>query len=67
MTEINIEQAKQFIETGKEMLSVADFLHEGMKHDTVVEAVYCALKAALSGEAKTVEEALHIGSGEWYK
>ena len=50
-----------------DVLLVYDFLREGMEHGTVVEATYCALKSVLSGEAKSVEEALRIGSGEWYK
>lgn len=50
-----------------DVLLVYDFLREGMEHGTVVEATYCALKSALSGEAKSVQEALRIGSGEWYK
>ena len=58
------------METAKgydDVLLVYDFLREGMEHGTVVEATYCALKSVLMGEAKSVEEALRIGSSEWYK
>lgn len=67
MTEFNEAQAQAITDMGKELLQVKDFLHEGMDHGTVVEAMLYALKAALSGEATTVEDALYIGASEWYK
>ena len=67
MREFNKAQAQAISDMGKELLQVKDFLHEGMDHGTVVEAMYYALKAALTGEATTVEDALYIGASEWYK
>ena len=67
MREFNEAQAQAISDMGKELLQVKDFLHEGMDHGTVVEAMYYALKAALTGEATTVEDALYIGASEWYK
>lgn len=67
MTEFNIEQSQAISDMDKELMQVTNFLHEGMDHGTIVEAMYYALKAALTGEATTVEEALYVGSSEWYK
>lgn len=64
---INEAQARAISDMGKELLQVTNFLHEGMEHGTVVEAMLYALKAALTGKAKTIEEALMEGAGEWYK
>lgn len=46
---------------------IRKFLEEGLKHGTVVEALYYAFRAILDGEAKTLQEALDTGAGEWYK
>lgn len=67
MTEFNEAQAQAITDMGKELMQVADFLQEGMDHGTVVEAMHYALKAALTGEATTVEDALYVGASEWYK
>ena len=67
MREFNEAQAQAITDMDKELMQVADFLHEGMDHGTVVEAMYYALKAALTGEATTVEDALYVGAIEWYK
>ena len=67
MVENNEKQARAISDMGKELLQVTNFLHEGMDHGTVVEAMYYALKAALTGEARTISEALEIGASEWYK
>ena len=67
MIEYNEKQAQAISDMGKELLQVTNFLHEGMDHGTVVEAMYYALKAALTGEARTISEALEIGASEWYK
>lgn len=63
----NEKQAQDVTDMGKELQQVANFLHEGMDHGTVVEAMYYALKAALTGEARNISEALDIGASEWYK
>lgn len=67
MTDFNRAQARAISDMGKELIQVTNFLHEGMDHGTVAEAMYYALKAALTGEATTIEEALQIGASEWYK
>lgn len=67
MVEYNEKPDRAISDMGKELLQVTNFLHEGLDHGTVVEAMYYALKAALTGEATTVEEALQIGASEWYK
>lgn len=67
MTEFNKAQAQAISDMGKELLQVTSFLHEGMDHGTAIEAIYYALKAALTGEARTISEALEIGASEWYK
>ena len=67
MTEFNEAQAQAISDMDQELLQVKDFLHEGMDHGTVVEAMYYALKAALTGEAQDISEALFIGASEWYK
>ena len=67
MVGYNEKQAQAISDMGKELLQVTSFLHEGMDHGTVVEALYYALKAALTGEARTISEALEIGASEWYK
>jgi hypothetical protein len=67
MREFNEAQALAISDMGKQLLQVKDFLHEGMDHGTVVEAMYYALKAALTGEAQDISEALYIGASEWYK
>lgn len=46
---------------------IRKFLEEGQEHGTVVEALYYAFRAILDGEAKTLQEALETGAGEWYK
>ncbi len=51
----------------KDIIMVSEFMNLGLEHGTLAEAVYYALKAALTGEATTMEEALQIGAGEWYK
>lgn len=51
----------------KEMEAIDGFLKEGETHGTVIEALHAALSSALSGEAKSIEDALAIGEREWYK
>ena len=51
----------------KEMDLVDMFILDADEHGTIVEAVYTAIKSALNGEAKSVEEALNIAKDEWYK
>ena len=51
----------------EDMTMVSEFISLGQEHGTLAEAMYYALKAALTGEAKTIEEALMEGAGEWYK
>lgn len=68
-----IEQAEKVTAAARQALMdiqmnlIRKFLRDGEDHGTVVEAMYYALKAALTGEATTVEEALQIGASEWYK
>ena len=50
-----------------EMNAVLNFVREGEEHGTIVEAIHWAIKSALSGEAKTVEEAVALAESEWYK
>lgn len=61
------EKAHQITDLGKDLLRVAEFMKTGKDHGTVVEAMTTALRAAVSSEAKTVEQALQIGASEWYK
>ena len=63
----NYDFAEYMDNLNKEMEAIAAFLKEGETHGTVVEALHAALSSALSGEAKSVEEALVIGENEWYK
>lgn len=62
-----INEANRMSRNAHELSWVTEFVREGIQHGTIAEAVYYALKAALTGEAKTIEEALMEGAGEWYK
>lgn len=62
-----INEADRMSRNADELSWVTKFVREGIQHGTIAEAVYYALKAALTGEAKTIEEALMEGAGEWYK
>ena len=63
----DIISAMRMVARGIDMDRIKEFLDDGKDHGTVVEALYEALMAALSGEATTVTEALSIGASEWYK
>lgn len=51
----------------KDIIMVSEFVSLGLEHGTLAEAIYYALRAAVTGQAKTIEEALMEGAGEWYK
>lgn len=51
----------------RELSWVKEFVREGIQHGTLAEAIYYALRAAVTGRAKTIEEALMEGASEWYK
>lgn len=51
----------------KDIIMVSEFVSLGLEHGTLAEAVYYALRAAVTGLAKTIEEALMEGASEWYK
>ena len=63
----DIIEALRMVSRGIDMDRIKEFLDDGKEHGTIVEALYEALTAALSGEATTVTEALRIGASEWYK
>lgn len=53
-----------------EQKAVEDFFNEGMErpeHISIVGAIQCAIKSALSGEAKSVEEAIAIAKDKWFR
>lgn len=50
-----------------QMNAIRDFLKEGEKHGTVVEALYIAMSSLRYGESDSIIEALNKGAGEWYK
>ena len=54
-------------ETGRDMALIKAFLEEGQECGTVVEALYEAFQACLTGKADSIDWALGIGSCEWYK
>lgn len=51
----------------KDIVMVSAFVSLGLEHGTLAEAVYYALRAAVTGQAKTIEEAILEGASEWYK
>lgn len=50
-----------------ELSAIRDFLRQGERHGTTVEALREAFNAVLSGEADTLDGALRKGAAEWYK
>lgn len=50
-----------------QMNAIRDFLREGEKHGTVVEALYTAMNSLRYGESDSIIEALNEGASEWYK
>lgn len=50
-----------------QMNAIRDFLREGEKHGTVVEALYIAMGSLRYGESDSIIEALNEGASEWYK
>lgn len=50
-----------------ELSAIRNFLRQGERHGTTVEALREAFNAVLSGEADTLARALRKGAGEWYK
>lgn len=60
-----VERAQEITDTCREMLRLAEFVQEGLTHQTLVEALYTAMKELQSG--CTIEEALRTGRLEWFK
>lgn len=50
-----------------DMVMITEYVKQGVEHGTMVEALYWSLRAALSGEARTIADALSAGAREWYK
>ena len=50
-----------------ELSAIRNFLRQGERHGTTVEALREAFNAVLSGEADTLARALRKGAAEWYK
>ena len=60
-----VERAQEITDTCREMLRLAEFVQEGLAHQTLVEALYMAMKELQAG--CTIEEALRTGRLEWFK
>ena len=60
-----MERAQRVTGTAKEMLTVAEFVREGLDHGTIAEAVYQALREVREGAS--ISLALQIAKDEWYK
>lgn len=69
----SVEQAEKATAAARQTLmdihmnQIRKFLRDGEDHGTVVEALYVAFKAIETGEAQDIQEALSIGTSEWYK
>ena len=60
-----MKRAQEVTGTAKEMLTVAEFVQEGLDHGTIAEAVYQALREVREGAS--IGLALQIARSEWYK
>ena len=60
-------EANRMSRNADELSWVTEFVGVGIQRGTIARAVYYALKAAVTGRAKTIGEALLEGASEWYK